>query len=1399
MNSPTSIKPFIDKIHKCHSPAGLHAVLLLFFIFLFPFKAYTQNNNDCDEVLVLLKVEGVGNTQLSSIICQSEIYLSVTEVLDFIHIKNDVSSDYSLIEGFFINPENHFLLDQHKNQFTLNGKTLPLEADALIKTNTNLYLKPAHFKAFGLNTVFEFSSLSVTMVSDQELPLEKLARQESMRAGIKYEKFRKAADTVISRGRPLLHLGMITWGFNGIQREDGARYNRYNLGLGGLILGGELNTELNFNSQQPFLLRNQKYNWRYVNNDNNLLRQISLGTIRKQSISTIHNNIVGVQLTNTPTYIKKTFGTYTLSDHTEPNWMVELYINNVLTDYTQADAVGFFTFEVPLIYGNTSVTLRFYGPFGEERAVNRSFNIPFNFLPEKSFEYTFSTGVVEDRKNNMFFNGRVNYGLSQSITVGGGAEYFAGSGNPMLMPFLNASVRAMPNLLFATEYIHKVGYRGTLSYSALSGIRLNFNYKNYEKGQTAVRYRYLEEREAIISSPIKNKLFSGNSRFILRQNVYSGFSTIYSELMLTGRIRRINFNLNTVAYYQGSHSTIYSRLSSHIRLPKNIIFSPQIQYEFSGGKITSLRAELRKEIFKKAYLNIGYERNFKNLQTHFQMGFRYDLNFGRFSLSASRNNQQTMFSQSAMGGIIIDPRTNYVKFDNNSTLGRASVKFVPFLDKNCNGKKDADEHHVEGVNINIREGIRKEPGAGGVIVYNDLEPYVNYYFEINSAKLDRISWQIKHENLNVNLNPNQMKVVEIPVIVVGEVAGYVLRVAKKSKAGLGGIKVDIYSANRTLVQSINSESDGYFTYLGLKPGTYSAQVDTIQLKKLNLTSASPIVFTIKKTTDGDFIDNIVFELIEITGDNPIAVNNSVSDAQNTEITDDRIFNLSVKNIDSEIATKSQSDNSSLNNNKSLPASKSLEIIEDTLTNQGLVFKVQVKASYSRVDSSYFKGLDTVEEHLHNRMYKYTSGKSKSFAEANKIKNKLRNQGFTDAFVVPFYKNKRVNPGEITGFVFLNDKTKVGLGGINIKIYDLSHELITTTLSETDGSFKIIGLTPSRFKIELDEAQLNRIQMSSKRTSLIFEIHTNNLISNDINFVLEPKKAYQAKAETTKTDRDTLSGEGLVFKIQILASKERQSIKHKWFKELEGVQREYQEGYYKYFWGEAKTLEEIRKLKEDLSRLGFEDSFIVPFLDRKRISLQEVFGKVYFQSDNESNGIEGLKIHIYGENDVLITTLLSNHDGRFGFLGLKPGNYTATVDKEQLRQIDLIPNEPFLNFKIRNHTKGNRTIPLEFILKADSFDSTEKLDEDVPVFKVQIAASIKKLPPNDPAFKNRTDAQWYKHNGMYKYVLGETQSLEKALLLRDSLRSKGFSGAFIVAFLNDKRISIPSAKKKTASK
>ena len=81
--------------------------------------------------------------------------------------------------------------------------------------------------------------------------------------------------------------------------------------------------------------------------------------------------------------------------------------------------------------------------------------------------------------------------------------------------------------------------------------------------------------------------------------------------------------------------------------------------------------------------------------------------------------------------------------------------------------------------------------------------------------------------------------------------------------------------------------------------------------------------------------------------------------------------------------------------------------------------------------------------------------------------------------------------------------------------------------------------------------------------------------------------------------------------------------------------------------------------------------------------------------------------------------------------------------------------------------------------------TEK--ESLPVFKVQILTSEKRLKAGDSRFKGET-VDFYCEKGMYKYTCGASTNRSEIEALRRRLAKK-FKGAFVIAFINDKRVDI----------
>ena len=72
-------------------------------------------------------------------------------------------------------------------------------------------------------------------------------------------------------------------------------------------------------------------------------------------------------------------------------------------------------------------------------------------------------------------------------------------------------------------------------------------------------------------------------------------------------------------------------------------------------------------------------------------------------------------------------------------------------------------------------------------------------------------------------------------------------------------------------------------------------------------------------------------------------------------------------------------------------------------------------------------------------------------------------------------------------------------------------------------------------------------------------------------------------------------------------------------------------------------------------------------------------------------------------------MLSEQDGYFSFLGLKPGSYTASVDKEQLQKINLKSLINSLPFNIVRNKDGDVVDGLEFVVQSLSDTLQQKLD------------------------------------------------------------------------------------------
>ena len=91
------------------------------------------------------------------------------------------------------------------------------------------------------------------------------------------------------------------------------------------------------------------------------------------------------------------------------------------------------------------------------------------------------------------------------------------------------------------------------------------------------------------------------------------------------------------------------------------------------------------------------------------------------------------------------------------------------------------------------------------------------------------------------------------------------------------------------------------------------------------------------------------------------------------------------------------------------------------------------------------------------------------------------------------------------------------------------------------------------------------------------------------------------------------------------------------------------------------------------------------------------------------------------------------------------------------------------------------------------ESTAVNDQPDLLIKVQITSSSKKIPLNSRKFAKVKGVERFMDKGLYKYSVGQYESISEAGKAQKLVKKKGFKDAFLIAFYKGKKISIKKAR------
>ena len=843
--------------------------LLVFVLFILNIQTNAQDKknkfiSNFEEIFITVYTEKSFSFETDVLISDTNlIYLNVEDLFRKLKIK--CLSNENILTGFIENESNRYRIDFKKKQIKIGTISIDFTKRVIADFGVDYIEASALSDAFGLTILFNPRSLSAKLTSSFELPFIKQQRIENTRSNIsKLQGKPIISDTIITRNYHLFKLGTLDWSLSSFQNLNIASTSAISLRAGSELLYGEANVSINYNDQSKFDPRQIQYNWRWIDNDKKIIKQAQLGNVSNQSIAFLNAPLIGATFNNSPNTIRKASGSFTINDYTEPNWTVELYINDILVDYTLADASGLYLFKVPIVYGYTTLKLKFYGLLGEERTEERTMNTPYTFVPPKTLEYSFTSGVLQDAVNSRFGQVGFNYGVSRFLTFGAGLEYLSSIPNHPFIPFAKITFQPFPSMVLNFDYAHNVSTKGLMNVYFTKNMFLEVDYTKFVEGQLARRFSALEELKVRFSRPFKNKYFSGFTRLNFNQFVYKSLTYNQFDFLMSTYYKQFNLSSSSFINWASSNSSfIRSVLALSYRLRNGLVVRSSAEYNLSTNNLVRFNGEIEMRV-SEMYFSLSYARSIQSKKNNFFLSLRYDLPFARAGISSSYSHNSLVFSENAQGSLAFDGENNYVHTSRNSAISKGGILFYPFLDLNQNGVLDSGEKKVLLSNVSVASNVAVISKKDSIVRVSDLNAFVNYNVKFSDTDLDNISWRFKDNTYQVVVDPNQYKHVYVPIISVGEVNGMVYLVSNKTMKGQARVTLQVYDEKGAKVAETLSEYDGYFSYLGLKPGTYIVRVDESQLKKLNYKSyPTEHQIVIKESTYGDLLEGLDFKLKSI--------------------------------------------------------------------------------------------------------------------------------------------------------------------------------------------------------------------------------------------------------------------------------------------------------------------------------------------------------------------------------------------------------------------------------------------------------------------------------------------------------------------------------------------------------
>lgn len=866
------------------------ALLQLFFVSLaYAETKFDELPADAEEIGVEIVHREIGITVIPSILVGDKIYLRIPDIFKFAGIRLEQEDEEISFKGFFIKEDATYSLDADTRTLEYAEQEHVLSPSEALVLKNGVYIRSDVIEStFGLSLAFDFSALTVQFNCDCELPVIELRKREKARKNKRAMQAPETAEYSYPLSRRLLSVGALDWSFSS-NLQAKRRTDAFSAKAGIQFLGGDAEAFLLGEPDKPILAKDIDYQWRYGIAGSSLLTEIDLGNKLANGLQ-LADSMIGFQINNRPRETKSSFASYEIFDHTEPGWMVELYINQALVDFTQADDAGNYSFVIPISYGTTQITRKFYGVYGEVRIEESSIEVPYTFLSPGSVEYNLSGGTPLTRfaPESTIGAADVKLGISSRITLGGGLQYDPHNTESPYMPTGSLSISPFSGLLLSGDYYHESGVQATFNADAIWGVSIGGGITHLFPDAKKRLGRNLEEQRQL-QLQANMPWIQGNLRMQATERPTSDATgEIVLASTLTFNTLGIPFSFGGDSRFSRDHFSAH-HLSSTVRgsislSTGGVYFRPELYYDVFTRSLTTANLRIQKSFGGDVFVSASGVRDFRTGNITASAELRLNLGILQISSGSTSSSVGTpTYNGSAQGSIMFDPVAMDIAFSDRSAVSTGGVLVRPFIDENVNEEYDEGEKIVPSFAI---QGAGKPASLGsGLVRVTELQPYQPYILKPDLEGMQNIAIVPKYKSFGITPPANGFAMIDFPMYIAGQINGYVNFKKESGPEPAAGVRMLVMRLSDSTLMEFDEDfltyESGEFFNVGLLPGKYAVAPDAAQLAKLKL-EAEPKYreFTLRSIEEGDMVENLNFDIIPMSGSSkPMAFGRSTDKSE----------------------------------------------------------------------------------------------------------------------------------------------------------------------------------------------------------------------------------------------------------------------------------------------------------------------------------------------------------------------------------------------------------------------------------------------------------------------------------------------------------------------------------------